>query len=41
VVAARLRKTNVLGERFIELVPDRDSGGRFDPDTIITETRLP
>jgi phospholipid/cholesterol/gamma-HCH transport system substrate-binding protein len=38
VVQARLRKTNVLGERFIELVPDRDSGGRFDPDTVITET---
>lgn len=38
VVRARLRKTNVLGERFVELVPDHDSGGTFDPDTVITET---
>jgi phospholipid/cholesterol/gamma-HCH transport system substrate-binding protein len=38
VVHARLRKTNVLGERFVELVPDRDSGGSLDPDTVITET---
>jgi phospholipid/cholesterol/gamma-HCH transport system substrate-binding protein len=38
VVHARLRKTNVLGERFVELVPDRDSGGRLDPDAVITET---
>jgi phospholipid/cholesterol/gamma-HCH transport system substrate-binding protein len=37
-VIARLRKTNVLGERFVELVPDRESGGRFASGTRITET---
>jgi phospholipid/cholesterol/gamma-HCH transport system substrate-binding protein len=37
-VVARLRKTNVLGERFIELVPDRTSGGRFESGSTITET---
>lgn len=37
-VTARLRKTNVLGERFVELVPDRDSGGAFASGTRITDT---
>jgi virulence factor Mce-like protein len=37
-VVARLRKTNVLGERFIELVPDLGSGGRFESGSTITET---
>lgn len=39
-VAARLRKTNVLGERFVELVPDPDSGGTFTSGSTITETSL-
>lgn len=39
-VSARLRKTSVLGERFVELVPDRGSGGRFEPGATITDTRL-
>lgn len=39
-VTARLRKTNVLGERFVELVPDRDSGGTFASGSTITETTL-
>jgi phospholipid/cholesterol/gamma-HCH transport system substrate-binding protein len=37
-IVARLRKTNVLGERFVELVPDRASGGRFASGATITET---
>lgn len=37
-VTARLRKTSVLGERFIELVPDRDSGGSFESGTLIADT---
>jgi phospholipid/cholesterol/gamma-HCH transport system substrate-binding protein len=37
-VVARLRKTNVLGERFVELVPDRAAGGSFASGTLITET---
>ena len=39
-VSAQLRKTNVLGERFVELVPDPDSGGRLAAGTVITDTRL-
>ncbi|HVM18698.1 MAG TPA: MCE family protein [Egibacteraceae bacterium] len=39
-VSARLRKTNVLGERFVELVPDRSSGGRLESGAVITDTRL-
>lgn len=39
-VTARLRKTNVLGERFVELVPDAAGGGRFDPDRVITDTEV-
>lgn len=39
-VAARLRKTNVLGERFVELVPDRDSGGRFESGSLIEDTTV-
>jgi phospholipid/cholesterol/gamma-HCH transport system substrate-binding protein len=39
-VSAQLRKTNVLGERFVELVPDPGSGGRLEAGTVITETRL-
>jgi phospholipid/cholesterol/gamma-HCH transport system substrate-binding protein len=40
VVSARLRKTNVLGERFIELVPDRESGGRFESGSMVAETTI-
>ena len=39
-VSAQLRKTNVLGERFVELIPDPTSGGRLQRDTLITDTRL-
>ena len=39
-VSARLRKTNVLGERFVELVPDPDSGGTLEDGALITDTRL-
>ncbi|MEX0657771.1 MAG: MlaD family protein [Egibacteraceae bacterium] len=37
-VTARLRKTNVLGERFVELVPDPDSGGSFTSGTMVQES---
>lgn len=37
-VSARLRKTNVLGERFVELVVETDSGGTFESGTTITDT---
>lgn len=39
-VTARLRKTNVLGERFVELVPDRDSGGRFTSGSMVDEASI-
>lgn len=39
-VSAQLRKTNVLGERFVELIPDPNSGGRLKRGTLITDTRL-
>lgn len=39
-VRARLRKTNVLGERFVELVPDRDAGGRLADGDEITDTTV-
>ena len=39
-VSAQLRKTNVLGERFVELVPDPSSGGEMASGTLITDTRL-
>jgi len=39
-VSARLRKTNVLGERFVELVPDPESSGRLEDGALITDTRL-
>ena len=39
-VSAQLRKTNVLGERFVELVPDPSSGGQLESGTLITDTRL-
>jgi phospholipid/cholesterol/gamma-HCH transport system substrate-binding protein len=39
-VSAQLRKTNVLGERFVELVPDPDSGGKLASGTLITDTKL-
>jgi phospholipid/cholesterol/gamma-HCH transport system substrate-binding protein len=38
-VSARLRKTNLLGERFVELVPDRESGGEFEWGSTITDTQ--
>jgi phospholipid/cholesterol/gamma-HCH transport system substrate-binding protein len=37
-VRAQLRKTNLLGERFVELVPESE-GGTFDRGTTITDTR--
>lgn len=39
-VSAQLRKTNVLGERFVELVPDPSSGGQLEDGVLITDTRL-
>jgi phospholipid/cholesterol/gamma-HCH transport system substrate-binding protein len=39
-VSAQLRKTNVLGERFVELIPDPSSGGQLASGTLITDTRL-
>ena len=39
-VSAQLRKTNVLGERFVEIVPDPNSGGRLESGTVISDTRL-
>ena len=39
-VSAQLRKTNVLGERFVELVPDPNSGGQLESGALITDTRL-
>ena len=39
-VSAQLRKTNVLGERFVELIPDPSSGGQLESGTLITDTRL-
>jgi phospholipid/cholesterol/gamma-HCH transport system substrate-binding protein len=38
-VSARLRKTNLLGERFVELVPNREAGGEFDWGSTITDTQ--
>lgn len=39
-VRARLRKSNVLGERFVELVVDRDSPGVLEPGAVITDTEI-
>lgn len=39
-VTARLRKTSLLGEHFVELVPHDEAGGRLDPDRLITDTRV-
>jgi phospholipid/cholesterol/gamma-HCH transport system substrate-binding protein len=39
-VSAQLRKTNVLGERFVELIPDPNSSGKLESGTLITDTRL-
>lgn len=39
-VSARLRKTNVLGERFVELVPDAEAGGRFPDGGLIMDTAV-
>lgn len=39
-VSARLRKTSLLGEHYVELVPHDDAGGTFDPDRVITDTRV-
>lgn len=38
--AARLRKTNVLGERFVELVPPEDPEGRLADGDVIAETSV-
>lgn len=39
-VRAELRKTAVLGERYVLLIPDAASGGAFDPETVIADTRF-
>lgn len=39
-VSARLRKTSLLGERFVELVPDDASGGSIEWGSTITETEV-
>lgn len=39
-VRAELRKTAVLGERYIALIPDRDSGGVFESGTVIQDVRF-
>lgn len=39
-VDARLRKTSLLGENFVELVPDDDSGGRFPDGGVISDTEV-
>lgn len=40
VVAVRLRKTSVLGERYVQLLPDLASGGSFPDGGEITDTGL-
>jgi phospholipid/cholesterol/gamma-HCH transport system substrate-binding protein len=37
-VSAELRQTGVLGERYVRLVPDPASGGRFPSGGMITDT---
>ena len=37
---ARLRKTNLLGERFVELVPGEGASGTFKSGTTITQTTV-
>jgi phospholipid/cholesterol/gamma-HCH transport system substrate-binding protein len=39
-VRARLRKTNLLGERFVELVADPASTGEYVEGTLITDTEV-
>jgi len=39
-VTAQLRKTNLLGERYVEIVPDLASGGSFESGSTITETSV-
>lgn len=39
-VTARLRKTNVLGERYVELVPPDDPSGRLAAGDVITDTAI-
>lgn len=39
-VQARLRKTSVLGERYVELVPVPGSGGTYESGTLLTDTRV-
>lgn len=36
-ISARLRKTNLLGERFVELLPG-DGGGSFESGSVIAQT---
>lgn len=38
-LSAELRKTAVLGERYVALVPDVEAGGRFESGELITDTR--
>jgi phospholipid/cholesterol/gamma-HCH transport system substrate-binding protein len=39
-VGAELRKTSVLGERYVRLVPDREAGGSYEPGSVIQDTRF-
>lgn len=39
-VRAELRKTAVLGERYILLIPDADSGGTFQDGAVVADTRF-
>ena len=39
-VRAELRKTAVLGERYILLIPDAEGGGAFESGSVISDTRF-
>lgn len=39
-MSAELRKTAVLGERYVNLVPDPEAGGTWESGSTITDTRL-
>lgn len=40
-LAARVKKTGVLGERFVELVPDPEAGGSWDDEEVIAGDLVP
>lgn len=39
-MTAELRKTAVLGERYVQLVPDHESGGTWESGGLVAETRF-